>query len=720
MATTESWTSSTTWVCPAGVTTLLSVVCRGKGGNGGANASGKTGGGGGGYSASSNVSVTPGNSYTITVDSTKSSFGADVVRANAGPNGLNDQSTTLGASLTGAVGTTKYGGGNAGYVWTTEGGGGGGAGGPSGTGGAGNGKIAGTGNGTDAGNGGTGGLNNQAGGTGNQYGGGGGGGGSGQSSGQGGAGLVLITYDRVLTLTAAVLALELAAPSAGVLANRKLMASTAELVYRPVETDAVYPSPQYRVCLVPSSGSAIDVTAETLEATWERSISNYQRGFESGTADLVFANDLGSLSPLRIAGGAVRPNMGISIEARVSSYDEFATLFTGHVDRIKVNPALASPRNVIFSCRDKWKSLARRRVDTGISTNINVGSLVAAVLDDADITPRSIDPINQDFPFAWFTDRQVTGVIEEVIMAGGYAAYVAKDGTFRFRDRFWDIGLDVVGSYQAFTNLSWEIDEGDVVNRIRVEGIPRVIVNSIQPIATMREILSFDAGQARGFFLSYEDPRNNDEAPAVEVAVPVASLDFQFNSQADGSGTNLTGSLDVDFFSFAETCVQTLTNLSGSTGYLTLYQVRGKPVQQDLPLSIVAELIESQSLYEIKDATLQTRLLGTTDRLTGRAADIIDLFGLPTPKITMSLTNLWPDIVDHDLADVIHVTEGHSGVSHQYTIQQVSHQLMAADRGWQHQVTYALELSKAVDVFIISSSLSGIIGTNRLGRVTST
>lgn len=720
MATTESWTSSTTWVCPTGVTTLLSVVCRGKGGNGGANASGKTGGGGGGYSSSSNVAVTPGNSYTITVDSTKSSFGADVVRANAGPNGANDQSTTSGASTTGAVGTVKYGGGNAGYVWTVEGGGGGGAGGPSGTGGNGNGKIAGTGNGTGAGNGGTGGLNNQAGGTGNQYGGGGGGGGSGQGSGQGGAGLVLITYDRVLTLTAAVLALELAAPSAGVLANRKLVASTAELVYRPVETDAIYPSPQYRVCLVPSSGSPIDVTAETLEATWERSISNYQRGFESGTADLVFANDLGSLSPLRIAGGAVRPNMGISIEARVSSYDDYATLFTGAVDRIKVNPALASPRNVIFSCRDKWKSLARRRVDTGISTNINVGSLVAAVLDDADITPRSIDPINQDFPFAWFTDRQVTGVIEEVILAGGYAAYVAKDGTFRFRDRFWDIGLDVVGSYQAFTNLSWEIDEGDVVNRIRVEGIPRVIVNSIQPIATMREILSFDAGQARGFFLSYEDPRNNDEAPAVEVAYPVASLDFQFNSQADGSGTNLTGSLDVDFFSFAETCVQTLTNLSGSTGYLTLYQVRGKPVQQDLPLSIVAELIESQSLYEIKDATLQTRLLGTTDRLTGRAADIIDLFGLPTPKITMSLTNLWPDIVDHDLADVIHVTEGHSGVSHQYTIQQVSHQLMAADRGWQHQVTYALELSKAVDVFIISSSLSGIIGTNRLGRVTST
>ena len=720
MATTESWTASTTWVCPAGVTSLLTVTCRGKGGDGGANASGKTGGGGGGYSSSSNISVTPGDSYTITVDSTKSAFGSDVVRANAGPNGLNDQSTTSGASTTNAVGTVKYGGGNAGYVWTTEGGGGGGAGGPSGTGGNGNGKTAGTGNGTGAGNGGAGGLNNVAGGNGNQYGGGGGGGGAGKSSGTGAAGLVEITYNRVVTLVADVLALEVSGPAAGLFHNRKLVAEASEIVVQAIETDAIYPAPQYRVRLLPSSGSAIDVTAETLEATWERSISNYQRGFESGTADLVFANDLGSLSPLRIAGSAVRPNMGITIEARPSSYDNFATLFTGAVDRIKVNPAIEAPRNVIFSCRDKWKSLARRRVDTGISTNINVGSLVAAVLEDADITPRSIDPIGQDFPFAWFTDRQVTGVIEEIIVAGGYAAYVANDGTFRFRDRFWDIGLDVVGSYQAFTNMSWEIDESDVVNRIRVEGIPRVIVNSVQPIATMREILSFDAGQARGFFLSYEDPRNNDEAPAVEVVNPVASLDYQFNTQADGSGSMITSSLAVSFFSFAETCVQTLTNYSGGTGYLTLYQVRGKPVQQDLPLSIVAELIESQSLYEIKDATLQTRLLGTTDRLTGRAADIIDLFGVPTPKITMSLTNLWPDIIDHDLADVIHVTEAHSGVSHQYTIQQVNHQLMAADRGWAHQVTYALEFSKAVDVFIISSSLSGIIGTNRLGRVTST
>ena len=50
--TTLEFTASGTWLCPTGVTALDSVVCIGKGGDGGAYTSGKTGGGGGGYSLS--------------------------------------------------------------------------------------------------------------------------------------------------------------------------------------------------------------------------------------------------------------------------------------------------------------------------------------------------------------------------------------------------------------------------------------------------------------------------------------------------------------------------------------------------------------------------------------------------------------------------------------------------------------------------------------------
>lgn len=714
---TEIFTASTTWVCPAGVTTLTSVVCYGKGGNGGNNSAGKTGGGGGGYSASTAVAVTPAASYTITVDGTKSSFGADVVRANAGPNGANDQSTTSGASTSGAVGTVKYAGGKAGYVWTSEGGGGGGGAGPSGNGGDGNGRTAGTGNGSGAGAGGIGGWLNYGGlplaGNGTDYGGGGGGGATGKASGTGASGAVIISYTTPASMAAEPRTFT-ASGSAGLLSRSILTAAARQFQLLAIPSESAFPNPVYRVELQCASGQTIDVTDRVLQASWDRGVSNYVRGFENGTADIVLANDTGSLSPIKNA--LLRPNIGVTIKAAASSYSAWRTLFTGNVDRITVNPALNSPRNTILSCRDRSRDLSSRRVDTGIQTNINVGSLVALVLDSALITARSIDQISQTFPFAWFTDTQVANTIEEVIAAGGYASYVTGDGTFRFRDRFWDLGGEVVASYDLFTGLSYALDEANVVNKIRVTGEPRLIVDSVQTIASLGEAITMAPGEIASFWLDYEDPAAAEAAPAVNVIWPVSSVDYLASSSLEGAGTDLTSALTLDFTGFAESCISTLTNTSTLTSHLRIFGVRGQPIQRQLTVSVEADQLASQSLYGIKDGTLETRLLGNHAQMKSRADDIIDLFGTPSPQIEMAITNQWPDVLINDLADIVHITEPHVGIAAQYTIQQVAHQLDAESRGWVHQVSYVLEESKAVDVFIVSSSLSGIIGTNRLGR----
>ena len=63
-ATTETFTSSTTWEAPAGVTSVQ-VEVWGAGGGGGNGADGDKGGGGGGggaYAIDTAITVTPGNS----------------------------------------------------------------------------------------------------------------------------------------------------------------------------------------------------------------------------------------------------------------------------------------------------------------------------------------------------------------------------------------------------------------------------------------------------------------------------------------------------------------------------------------------------------------------------------------------------------------------------------------------------------------------------------
>ena len=70
LATTEIFATSTTWVAPSGVTSV-DVEAWGGGGAGigdsGSSSNRKTGGGGGAYAKKSGISVTPGNSYTVTV-----------------------------------------------------------------------------------------------------------------------------------------------------------------------------------------------------------------------------------------------------------------------------------------------------------------------------------------------------------------------------------------------------------------------------------------------------------------------------------------------------------------------------------------------------------------------------------------------------------------------------------------------------------------------------
>lgn len=170
---TQTWNTAGThnWTAPAGLTTLSKVEVWGGGGGGGggsapgSSGNGGAGGGGGGYRVATNVAVTGGNVYTLTVGSggfggisgtptgapggnagagTLSSFPGDSVTTTAGGGGGGTgghNGHTGGAGGTGsATGGT---GGNAPFDGTSTGGaGGGGAGGPSG-GGVGGGGVSG-------------------------------------------------------------------------------------------------------------------------------------------------------------------------------------------------------------------------------------------------------------------------------------------------------------------------------------------------------------------------------------------------------------------------------------------------------------------------------------------------------------------------------------------------------------------------------------------------
>ena len=219
----ETFTVSSTWVCPPSITSIL-VECWGGGGGGGyssgPDASGA--GGGGAYAANSAVPVTPGTTYTVTVgpggaagnsgatdgtDGSDSSFTGDSATLVTAKGGKARSATSVGGNggaAASSTGVTKFSGGKGGDGQTGGGGGGGGAAGSAlgtgaaGSNGTGSGGPGGSGAG-GAGSGGNGGNGGNAGVGGTAPGGGGGGDGQGASltAGAGAPGQVRISWPTI-------------------------------------------------------------------------------------------------------------------------------------------------------------------------------------------------------------------------------------------------------------------------------------------------------------------------------------------------------------------------------------------------------------------------------------------------------------------------------------------------------------------------------------------
>jgi len=301
-ATTDTFTTSGTWSVPAGVSSAVFEAWGGGGAGGGATTNpGGGGGGAGGQYAKTTCSVTPSNSYTVTVATSVSgttggpingddssvtglcptSFAFVVAKGGAGGNPCCGTNGFGGAgSTTGGVGDAVFAGGsgsNGSTTTATSGAGGGGAG-SFGAGGNASGLTAGTGTSLNGGNGGTGVTGASNGNAGSNRGGGGSGGskssGASKSGGNGAAGLVTVTY----TANSAPSAPTLSTPSSG--ATGISIAPSFTLSTTDADNDYV----QFRIYLYQSNCTTAIGSSPFAEASSQTGWSGQDAGPGSNTA----------------------------------------------------------------------------------------------------------------------------------------------------------------------------------------------------------------------------------------------------------------------------------------------------------------------------------------------------------------------------------------------------------------------------------------------------
>ena len=173
-------------------------------------------------------------------------------------------------------------------------------------------------------------------------------------------------------------------------------------------------------------------------------------------------------------------------------------------------------------------------------------------------------------------------------------------GEFRFENRSRRFSWTSVATFNE-TMHGLTITEGrnQIRNKVKTTTHPR----RVGTVTT--DVLFSDQGKpliASGAtqVLSgdYTDPSNRAERiGGADMTTPVSGTDYVANTAADGSGTNLTANFVVTANYGGNSLEHTITNQSGSAGYLTTRQARGRTIKDLDPVDTVITDSASIALY---------------------------------------------------------------------------------------------------------------------------
>jgi hypothetical protein len=473
--------------------------------------------------------------------------------------------------------------------------------------------------------------------------------------------------------------------------------------------------PLYAVGIEFSSGSYTNITEDVIRMSVSRSLANPFEKFRPGTANFILDNMEGVYSPDNATSpyaGLMRPQLQVRIHASHSSNSY--SMFQGYIDEWSPNPDLSNPRICNIMCRDQGKRLMNRNITTSMFINYNVGSVFVEVMSLANVNSFSIDIIADEQPYAWFRDRKLTGVIDELLTEGFFFAYADGAGTFNVKKRYFDLEQVVVASFQEFKQLEYVLNDDFVMNDVTVEGVPRKLDPDIRSIANIDNSILIQASASVTFFLEYLDPDNSEPSPAQGLVAPINSTDYQMFVNSDGTGTELTATCSASVTFFGQTAKNVVFNGSSTDAWLTRYGIRGQPLHRGSRISSNIENDSSQSVYGRQSFRLSNEMLAKESHNNNYAKFLIDRYHNPKPDVRVTVENVFPNILNIDLAEKVVLIDSITGISGQYIVQGISHEI-SMEQGLVH--TLAIEVYKFGDseVLILDDATYGKLDERKLG-----
>lgn len=459
-----------------------------------------------------------------------------------------------------------------------------------------------------------------------------------------------------------------------------------------------------------------DITRRVIEAVTIVLGRDQARAFspaQPATMDITVNNRSGDYSPENGSSplaGNLKPGRAIRAQATLgTTYG----LFYGFTDEFNVLPD-RNDRKVQFSCRDAMSRLQDYTISTGLSAGIRTGAAIGAILDAIGWTGgRDLDAGATVIPFWWAEQEDAGTALQKVIASEGSPAAVYIDpgtGAFTFRDRHHRLTRSTSTSSQATFRASgteplfsepvtYEAGWRDVINDVTIQVQERQPNAAPTAVWQSDETIFLGASASTTLFVQGSDPFKDAIAPVQDTdytvrAGSVSSVTLSRTSgqstiitvTAGGSGATITG---LVLRATAIPVIRTVKVTASDSTSITDYGSRGLP--DDLQ-PVWANRWDAQALASLYVLQRKQRLPILSIQVRGAAN---------TTRLTQCLSRA--------LSDRVTVTGAVDGLSGDFFIERIQHDIDGSQGGRVHTTTFGLEKAPS------SPSSAFVLGTSTLG-----
>ena len=485
----------------------------------------------------------------------------------------------------------------------------------------------------------------------------------------------------------------------------------------------------------------------------------------SGSCTLLLNNSssntagvLGFYSP---AGPFTRYGFGLGTRLRVRITDQSTgitrTHFVGRIVSIAPETGSYRGKTVQIVAAD-WFDQAARATVRDLATEIDSTSsdIATLLINNVPGAPESvdIDTGGSVFPFALDTARDDTRnpVLQELarVTLSEYGwCYQRGNGTVAFKTRLSRANLLASDTFNnSMSDLQVLSSQDNLVTRVQVITHPRTVDSSPVVLYQLQSVTKIDPSATVVLIGGYTDPTNRaSRVGGTSMITPVSTTDYTMNSQSDGLGTDLTGSLTIVKTFSGNSARLEMTNTASVAGYITFLRVRGVGIydyeqttaeqENAAAVTVVGEQLVALDMPYQSSPAVGNAIAASILSLYKPQAVIDEAWILGTPGSSeLGITTILPVSADgyavntiagsvriaprtariqskaltYDIGDIIKIQETVSGVDQIVAIQSVALDITAPGYVW---ATWGLAPSAIVNVWAL-----GTAGYSELGETT--